>query len=443
MSALARYFGDIGISVLGYDRTETELTNHLKLEGVKDISYSDQIDSIPDWFSHEDAVHCLVIYTPAIPKENKILNHFQRSDIEVLKRSEVLGLITRNSYNLSVAGTHGKTTTSCLLSSMLNEGKKHFTAFLGGISSDFNSNYIHALGSEKEINYTVTEADEYDRSFLQLSPKIAGITSMDADHLDIYGEATQIERSFNDFGRLVPEDGRLFYHHSLKDKIKDQSTTCVSYGIDHGEVKASNIRIENGHFVFDWFGNGEKIEAVEMGLPGMHNIENASLAMAMAHTVGVPALALKRALKNFKGVKRRFEYVAKGENRVYIDDYAHHPTELKNIIESVRMLYPKKKITGVFQPHLFSRTRDFMDGFAKELSQLDELFLLDIYPARELPIEGITSQALLEKVQCPKALLTKDELIPRLSESQFDVLLTLGAGDIDQMVQPIKNQLAW
>jgi UDP-N-acetylmuramate--alanine ligase len=443
MSAIARYFGDIGIRVLGYDKTETELTKNLTFEGVKHISFDDDAESIPEWFKELNPENCLVVYTPAIPSDSKLLAYFQNSTIEVMKRSELLGLITQKSYNLSIAGTHGKTTTSCLLSSMLNEGRKHFTAFLGGISSDFHSNYIHSLGADEEKNYTVTEADEYDRSFLRLSPKIVGITSMDADHLDIYGEADEIEKSFNEFANLLPETGYLFHHASLENKLQVKRAKRFSYGIDQGDIVAMNLRIVDGHFMFDCVWNDWTLEGLEMGLPGTHNIENALLAMAIAKTIGVEDKALRRALKNFKGVKRRFEYIVRNDSRVFIDDYAHHPTELKSIISSVRLLYPDKKIVGVFQPHLFSRTRDFMAGFAQELSQLDELILLDIYPAREMPIKGVTSSVLLDKIEGEKSLVSRQELIPRLKNTKFDVLLTLGAGDIDQLVDHIKSELTW
>jgi UDP-N-acetylmuramate--alanine ligase len=443
MSAIARYFCEIGIDVWGYDKTPTPLTDKLLQEGVLGISFKDQLDQIPELFIGAPKEESLVIYTPAIPAKNAILNYFISENYEVLKRSLLLGMITQKSFNISIAGTHGKTTTTAMLSHLLNHGDKAFTAFLGGISSNFNSNYFRSRPISEETKYTITEADEYDRSFLKLSPQIAGITSMDADHLDIYGKKESIVSGFNDFASLVPDSGHLFYLASLKENLEQLTCSTNSYGIGEGQIQAQNVRIENGYFIFDLNSESLKINDLRMGLPGLHNIENALLASAIADKIGINANEIRRGLETFKGVKRRFEHIVRGQSKVFIDDYAHHPTELKNIIASVKMLYPNKKILGVFQPHLYSRTRDFMDQFANELSQLDSLILLDIYPAREEPIEGITSEALSHKVSCEKSLVRKEDLVSVVSEKEFDVLLTLGAGDISDLVVPLKDEIKW
>lgn len=444
MSAIARYFLRMGINVWGYDKTATALTSKLMDEGVKGIYFEDNTFHIPSIFKQGDQSGNLIIYTPAIPESNEIFQFFKTGNFELQKRSAVLGLITANSINYSVAGTHGKTTTSCLLSHILHIANVPFSAFLGGISSNYQSNYIET-GEAKSNSISITEADEFDRSFLQLRPTVAGITSMDADHLDIYGESESLKESFVEFAELVAEDGALFIQHQFADGLLNKMSHAASYGIDQGQIQGQDVRVENGTFVFDYVNTVDNIDipSLSMGLPGIHNVENAVLAISMALKAGADTASISNALSSFTGVKRRFETVVKTNNAVYIDDYAHHPTELRSTIESIRTLYPGKKITAVFQPHLFSRTRDFMDGFAEELSKVDELILMEIYPAREKPIAGITSSALLEKINCKKTLSQKSDLLNTLKNKELEVLVTLGAGDIDQFVEPIKTELPW
>lgn len=427
MSALARYFKAIGKNVSGYDKTETELTQELASIGI-DIHFEDNIGLIPKDYFVENT---LVIITPAVPKTHSEWNYFLEREYQIKKRAEVLGIITKDTFCFAVAGTHGKTTTSSILGHILYESGADVTAFLGGIVENYNSNLI---GSGKTV--TVVEADEFDRSFLHLHPNIACITSMDADHLDIYGDTASIEASFVEFADKVEDKNNLFI-------VKDLPLKGISVAVNEdAEYKAFNVRIENSAYVFDVQTPTETIKDLKFNLPGKHNLTNALIALAMANTYGTPTENIAKALFTFKGVKRRFSYQIKEENLVYIDDYAHHPTEINAVNQAVRELYPNEKVLAIFQPHLFSRTRDFIDGFAESLSQFDEVILLDIYPARELPIEGVNSQWLLEKItNNNKKLVAKADLISVILNSDAKVIVTIGAGDIGELVKPIKQAL--
>ena len=427
MSALARYFKAIGKNVSGYDKTETELTIDLQQLGI-DIHFEDKIDLIPDDYYIENT---LVIITPAVPKAHSEWNYFIERNYEVKKRAEVLGIITKDTFCFAVAGTHGKTTTSSILGHILFESGADVTAFVGGIVENYNSNLI---GNGKTI--TVVEADEFDRSFLHLHPDIACVTSMDADHLDIYGDKSAIEASFTEFADKVEDKSKLFITKDLPIK----GVTCAVN--EDADYTAFNIRISNSQYVFDVQTPSETLHNIEFGLPGKHNLMNALMALAMAKTFGLPTEDIASALRSFKGIKRRFSYQIKTEKLVYIDDYAHHPTEINAVHQAVRELYPNQKVLAVFQPHLFSRTKDFADDFAKSLAAFDETILLDIYPARELPMEGITSSWLLDKIEnSNKKLVSKKELIQTIIESDATVIVTIGAGDIGEMVSTIKKAL--
>ena len=427
MSALARYFKYIGKEVSGYDKTPTILTNELIESGI-DIHFEDDINLIPKNYFVENT---LVIITPAVPKNHSQWNYFLERNYQVKKRAEVLGIITKDTFCFAVAGTHGKTTTSSILGHILHESGADVTAFIGGIVENYNSNLI---GSGKTV--TVVEADEFDRSFLHLHPNIACVTSMDADHLDIYGTDEAIKESFTEFADKVQDKNKLFVTTQLP-------LSGVTVGVNEKAVyNAFNIRIEDGSYVFDVETPNGILKDFRFGLPGRHNLMNALMALAMAVNFGTPTDAIARALASFKGIRRRFSYQIKSENLVYIDDYAHHPTEINAVHQAVRELYPGKKVLAVFQPHLFSRTRDFVDDFAKSLSQFDEVFLMDIYPARELPMEGVTSEWLLSKIDNPnKKIVSKEALIPMMVENNASVYVTIGAGDIGEMVGKIKNAL--
>ena len=436
MSALARYFHSSGKQVFGYDKTHTHITDALANEGI-DITYVDDTTWIEAKLSACDPSALLVIYTPAIPEHSVIKKYIQDAGHKIVKRSEALGLITQNTTNLSIAGTHGKTTTSCLLSHILTTANIPHVAFLGGLSSNYNSNYWNTL-AQQDGGISITEADEFDRSFLTLRPKYAGITNMDADHLDIYEKKDNLTASIVAFGDLVDEGGKLFVQVDHQNSFSKPITT---YGVEHGQISARNVHINKSTFVFDLYLKNDVYRLLTLGIPGRHNVENAVVASAIATELGVTETELRKALSSFKGVKRRFEYIINREDVVYIDDYAHHPTELDAIISSAKQLYPNKKITGIFQPHLYTRTRDFMSEFANSLSALDEVILLDIYPARELPIAGITSAALLDQIATTKSVQSKNEAIETIKHSRPEVLLTLGAGDIDTIVQPLKEAL--
>ena len=427
MSALARYFKAIGKNVSGYDKTETELTKELQQLGIA-IHFEDRIDLIPTDYYVENT---LVIITPAVPIHHSEWNYFLERDFEVKKRAEVLGIITKDTFCFAVAGTHGKTTTSSILGHILYESGVDVTAFVGGIVENYNSNLI---GNGKTV--TVVEADEFDRSFLHLHPNIACVTSMDADHLDIYGDSASIEASFVEFADKVTDKSKLF----ITKDLPIQGVTCAVN--EDANFTAFNIRIVNSQYVFDVRTPSETIVNIEFGLPGKHNLMNALMALAMAKTFGLPNEDIASALHSFKGIKRRFSYQIKTEKLVYIDDYAHHPTEINAVHQAVRELYPGQKVLAIFQPHLFSRTKDFADDFAQSLAAFDEVILLDIYPARELPMDGITSQWLLNKIDNRnKKLVSKQELIPSILQSEAKVIVTIGAGDIGELVSFIKKAL--
>ena len=427
MSALARYFKSIGKNVSGYDKTETELTNELIESGI-DVHFKDEIGLIPNDYYIENT---LVVITPAVPITHSQWNYFLEREFIVKKRAEVLGLITKDTFCFAVAGTHGKTTTSSILGHILYQSGADVTSFLGGIVENYNSNLI---GTGKTI--TVVEADEFDRSFLHLYPNIACVTSMDADHLDIYGDSAAIEASFLEFANKITDKRKLFI---TKDLDLEGVTVAVNENADY---KAFNVRIENGNYVFNVQTPTEVISDLQFGLPGKHNLTNALMALAMAKTFGTSNDAIAAALKSFKGIKRRFSYQIKESNIVYIDDYAHHPTEIDAVFQALSELYPSQKVLAIFQPHLFSRTKDFGDGFAKSLSQFDEVLLLDIYPARELPIEGITSGWLLDKMtNNDKKVVSKKDLITEILKSDAKIIVTIGAGDIGELVPSIKQAL--
>jgi UDP-N-acetylmuramate--alanine ligase len=438
MSALARYFQNIGKNVSGYDKTPTALTAELMANGMS-IHFEDNISLIPSDYYVENT---LVIITPAVPISHSEWNYFLERDYVVKKRAEVLGIITKDTFCFAVAGTHGKTTTSSILGHILFESGADVTAFIGGIVENYHSNLI---GNGKTV--TVVEADEFDRSFLHLHPNIACVTSMDADHLDIYGDATAIEDSFREFADKVENKNNLFVSRGLpldgiQIEIIDKQSQIPPLGV-RGLFIAFNIRIENGFYVFDVQTPSEIIKNLQFGLPGRHNLMNALMALAMAKTYGTPTESIAKALASFKGIQRRFSYQIKSEKLVYIDDYAHHPTEINAVHQAVRELYPNQKVLAIFQPHLFSRTKDFADDFAKSLSQFDEVILLDIYPARELPMEGITSSWLLSKMEKNhKKLVSKDALIPSILESDAKIIVTIGAGDIGELVPKIKEALS-
>ena len=427
MSALARYFQNIGKNVSGYDKTPTTLTDEL-ITGGMNIHFEDNIGLIPKEYFVENT---LVIITPAVPISHSEWNYFLERNYVVKKRAEVLGIITKDTFCFAVAGTHGKTTTSSILGHILFESGVDVTAFLGGIVENYNSNLI---GNGKTV--TVVEADEFDRSFLHLHPNIACITSMDADHLDIYGDSASIEATFREFASKVIDKTKLFVPKGLP-------LEGLTVGINEASTfQAQNIRIENGFYVFDVKTPSETIKDIQFGLPGRHNLMNALMALAMAKTYGSPTESIAKALASFKGVQRRFSYQIKTRDLVYIDDYAHHPTEINAVHQAVSELYPNQKVLAIFQPHLFSRTKDFGADFAKSLSQFDEIILLDIYPARELPLEGITSSWLLSKMENNhKKLVSKNDLIPSILESDAKIIITIGAGDIGELVSTIKAAL--
>lgn len=427
MSALARYFSFLGKDIAGYDKTPTELTKELEVLGMQ-IHYEDDIGSIPAHFYVENT---LIITTPAVPVSHAEWNYFLERNYSIKKRAEVLGIITKDTYCFAVAGTHGKTTTSSILGHVLYECGVDVTAFLGGIVENYNSNLI---GNGKTV--TVVEADEFDRSFLHLHPNMACITSMDADHLDIYGSSAEIKATFVEFADKV-EDKKMFFTPT------GLPLKGIKIAIDEeADFTACNIRIESSAYVFDVKTPSETITNIHFKLPGRHNLMNALMALAMAKTYGSPTEGIVRALSTFNGIKRRFSYQIKTEKLVFIDDYAHHPTEINAVHQAVSELYPKQKVLVVFQPHLFSRTKDFVDDFARSLSQFGEIILLDIYPARELPMEGITSEWLLSKIDNPaKKLVAKKNLVETVLASDATVIVTIGAGDIGELVKPIKERL--
>ncbi|MFN6071747.1 MAG: UDP-N-acetylmuramate--L-alanine ligase [Bacteroidota bacterium] len=426
MSAIARYFNERGVKILGYDKTQTVLTDQLSAEGM-DICYENNYaEPFPTLID-------LVIYTPAVPLTHPVCQHFKASGLPFMKRAEILGLISKNMKTIAIGGTHGKTTTSSITTHLLKEGGVSCTAFLGGIVENFGGNYVSG-----QSDWVVIEADEFDRSFLHLHPEIAAILSTDADHLDIYGSLESlIDTGFKPFAAQTAADGLLLIQHASVNLFPSTGNK-QSFGIEEGDFKAVNIRLESNALIFDYQHSDILIKDLKFSLPGRHNVLNAVVAITIALRLGVSEEAIRENLLTFKGIQRRFDIKLVNDKMVIISDYAHHPTELNAVISAARELYPGKKITAVFQPHLFSRTKDFLDGFAKALSALDSVILLPIYPAREEPIPGIDSALLLQKISIlDKKLVDSDGLILSLNQVQPEVLLMLGAGDFDRMLPQI------
>lgn len=446
MSALARYYHSKGAGVSGYDKTQSSLTAELEKEGMS-IHYEENLSLI----SKEAE---MVVYTPAIPKDHKELVYYQQHGYKVVKRSDVLQIITGSSFNICIAGTHGKTTISTMIAHLLRHTGYGCNAFLGGISVNYGTNF---WASEK--NVCVVEADEYDRSFLKLFPDLAIITAMDADHLDIYGTAEQMENAFIEFSNNVKTAGMLFSKFGLKranelagGKLKEKTRKHLTYSLQNesADVYAENIRMMNGSYEFDVVLKENRIENIVLHMGGMHNVENAVAAIAVASSLGIENKMIKAAVQDFKGVKRRFEYVIKTKDLVFVDDYAHHPEELRALINGAKTLFSHRKCTVIFQPHLYTRTKDFADGFAEVLDLADEVILLPVYPARELPIEGVESKMILDKMKNEqKKVLTKVQLMnwmkndfsKTVNKDFGEVLITAGAGDIDALIEPIKKEL--
>lgn len=437
MSALARYFLSKEKKVAGYDLTETKLTEELSAEGVE-IHYTDDVSRIPAYCLDKNKT--LVILTPAIPYGHSEYIYFRENGFVIKKRAQVLGMIVNEHKPLCVAGTHGKTTTSTMLAYILDCSNLKCNAFLGGISKNFDSNLLINHSSD----LYVVEADEFDRSFHNLFPYMTVVTAMDLDHLDIYGSYENYVESFNHYVSQVREGGVVIKKYNLNlDVPSDKDIRVFTYSKDQGDFHAANIRIDNGDLYFDFVGPEIEIKDIKLGVPLYVNIENSVAAIAMAVLNGVPCDVIKHAVSTFAGVKRRFDFLVKDEKHVFINDYAHHPVEIKNSIESVRFLYPNRKITGVFQPHLYSRTRDLYKEFADSLSLLDEVIILDIYPARELPIEGVTSELIFNNIKqgVKKELCSKNDLLSLLKKKNIDVLMTIGAGNIDTLAPQIIDLL--
>lgn len=439
MSALVRYFLSKGKNVAGYDKTPSDLTETLIKEGA-DIHYDDNICLIPDYCKDKEST--LVVFTPAIPNTHSELSYFRNNGFEIMKRAQVLGIITKSSRGLCVAGTHGKTTTSSMLAHLLKQSHVDCNAFLGGILKNYNSNLM--LSDKSDL--TVVEADEYDRSFHWLSPYMAVITAVDPDHLDIYGTEDAYRESFEHFTSLIRPGGVLLLKKgvNIKPRLNENVRMYTYSASDGGDFHAKNIRIENGEIIFDFYGPEVEIKDVSLGVPVKINIENGVAAMALAFLNGVTEEEIRKGMASFEGPARRFDFHLKKDNIVLLDDYAHHPAELKASIISVKELYAGKRITGIFQPHLYSRTRDFASSFASSLSLLDELVLLDIYPAREEPIPGVTSEIIFKDVTISdKHLIKKEELLDYIKSnlSTFEVVVMLGAGNIDRLIEPVKQIL--
>lgn len=437
MSALARYFNAIGKNVAGYDKTKTPLCKTLQKEGI-DIIYQDNTSLVSDEFKDEN--HTVIIKTPAIPVNNEILNYFVAQNFPIYKRAEVLGFLSRELKSLCIAGTHGKTTISTMLAYLLNE-TEGCNAFLGGLSVNYNSNLV--LNAESK--YVIIEADEYDRSFLNLQPDSALITAIDEDHLDIYGTKENVYAAFNDFIKLIKHEGSLVIHKELEDSGKielNRSYYTYSFSDKNSDFYASNISIKNGVYSFDFVCPKHKITNITLGVPGKLNAENFTGALALTYLTGTDDHEIRMASTQYKGVKRRFEmHYNKGGN-VFIDDYAHHPAEIQKTLEAVKDIWPDKKLTVVFQPHLYSRTHDFYNQFAVSLDVAEEVYLLDIYPAREEPMAGVSSELILNKLRNAHGkIVTKSILLDELSGNVPELLITLGAGDIDQLIEPIKTQV--
>lgn len=440
MSALARYFRAGGKEVCGYDKTSTTLTDELINEGIV-IHFDDAVDQLPQWLKGEQVnPSALVIYTPAIPKDHKEKNYLISTGYSLKKRSEILGWLTSNSTTIAVAGTHGKTTTSTMITHILHHSGVNCTAFLGGISKNFHSNLVVGQ-QDQDHQVMVVEADEYDRSFLQLHPDYAIITSLDPDHLDIYGSREAMVASYRQFALQVKKPDQLVVKNGLDKELNIAQVTTYSV-VPGAGCSAANIRIIEGVYHFDIIAGSHTVEGLTLVWPGRHNVENAVGAYAVCRKFGLTDEQFKSGLESFEGVVRRFDYRLRTPQIVLIDDYAHHPAEIRATIGSVKEMYPGRKIQAVFQPHLYSRTRDFAVEFAESLSLVDELILLDIYPAREVPIEGVTSEMILEQVTSgEKKLCSREQLTDRILQSDARVVLMLGAGDIDQLVKPVQMAL--
>ncbi|MGI8952013.1 MAG: UDP-N-acetylmuramate--L-alanine ligase [Chitinophagaceae bacterium] len=432
MSALARYFHSHGSTVSGYDRTQTPLTIRLEQLGI-DIHYEENVEIIP-----KDAD--LIVYTPAIPANHAELVYYREHNYEVAKRSDVLQIITENSFNICVAGTHGKTTITTMIAHILRDTGFGCNAFLGGISANYNTNFWSS-----ENNVCVVEADEYDRSFLKLSPDMAIITAMDPDHLDIYGTGEEVENAFIQFSKKIKLNGCLISKYGLIRSDELNATTHYTYSFDNknADAFATNIIVENGSYCFDVIHKEWSLKNIILHMGGLHNIENSVAAITVAKYLQIDNEAIKKAIENFAGVKRRFEYILKNDNHILIDDYAHHPEEIKALLTGVRSLYNHhKKCIVIFQPHLYSRTNDLADEFAKSLDLADEVFLLPIYPARELPMEGVTSEMILNKMKLKnKKILSNTEMLEWVKKEKPNLLIMCGAGDIDALVEPVKEIL--
>lgn len=439
MSALARWFKKKGLRIAGYDRTPTPLTHELLEEGME-LHFEDKVAFIPGYITREKT---LVIFTPAIPKDHAEFNYLKEQDFTILKRSEVLGLISKDYHTIAVAGTHGKTTTSSMVAHILKTAGRDMVAFLGGITTNYDSNLV-MHGEISKDTVVLAEADEFDRSFLRLFPHSAVVTSADPDHLDIYGNHATMLEAYRQFISQIEPKGSLAIHHRVAALASANSkVSIVTYGLNQGQVFAANVMAKNGYFSFDLQGMGPKMESIELGVPGFHNVENAVAAILAVRHLAIDANTIREGLRSFRGVKRRFEVVFSKNGCVFVDDYAHHPAEIEAFLKSLKAMYPDRKLTVVFQPHLFTRTRDFAEGFAQSLSLADELILLDIYPARELPIAGVTSDLIFDQVTCPVKIKTlKKDLLSTLDAMDIEVIATVGAGDIDLFVKPIRKMLS-
>ena len=432
MSALARYFKSLGAEVSGYDKTSTALTDQLVSEGIN-VTFEDNVDYLPKELD-------MVIYTPAIPKDHKGYNYYKDNNYNLKKRSEILGLISADKFSICIAGSHGKTTVSAMIAHILTQSGFGCSAFLGGIATNYNSNYI-----QHDNDVVVIEADEFDRSFHRLAPDMAVITAIDTDHLDIYGTKEKVEDAFVEFSEKIAEDGFLVIKQGtgIEDRLPTLDKAFYSLMDTSADVHCSKYWVVEGGYVFTIKYYDKEFVGFRLNIGGFHNIENAIAAFTIAKELKISNDHIKSALASFKGIKRRFEMIVNTDNVVYIDDYAHHPEEIRVFLESVRELYPNKKITAIFQPHLFSRTKDLAVGFAEQLSIADEVILLDIYPARELPMEGVTSDLIFSKLTSKeKSNIKKEELLSLLKDKKLEVVVTIGAGDIDKLVNPIKELLA-
>jgi UDP-N-acetylmuramate--alanine ligase len=435
MSALARWFAANEYHVGGYDKTKTPLTNSLESEGIQ-IQLEEDWKAVPEKF--KDISNTLVIYTPAIPASHEALNKFKEDGFQVCKRAEVLGLLTHHLPTIGIAGTHGKTTTSSMVAHLMKHSGKNISAFLGGITANYGTNIL--IGEHQSVkNWVVVEADEYDRSFWQLSPTIAVVNNMDPDHLDIYETEDEFRDSFQEYLNKVKPKGTIIMRSDVALHKPVQVDNMVTFGIDeHADYRIVDVEDESGGVTFSIDSENSRWNFIRIEVPGMHNVMNATAAWLAGYFAGLTISELREGLKTFKGVKRRFEIHYKSETKVYIDDYAHHPTELNALLQAAKSAFPNQKITLIFQPHLYSRTRDFMDEFADALSQVDDLMLLDVYPARELPIPGITSEELLKKINLEnKQVIAKSKVLDYLNQIPSEVIVTAGAGDIDQLCQPI------